>query len=334
MKVAYAFLPFPANFKQACNATLPATPPWTFGATGNPFMTTSSPYQPTVKVNGTLYTIVRMLGEGLHSRVYAAIDSRTSVPVAIKVVSNIDPVDNGEHSQMFFKEIRYLTKLQPRNPYVIRVFNHDFDLRTQTGKIVMETGQDFRFMLPLHSSPEEVRIEYKFFKRMTDSQAKYYWYQMVDAVKHLHQNGIIHSDIKPENFIMVDQGQLRIIDLGLSFRLPQTQTSALRPFAGTPEYMPPEVCRIQKGQYSRYGKPADIWALGILLFEMVFGYRPFEHIQDNFEKMTHIANMAQNIHIPPTNNPHLADILQRCLQMNPLRRPTAEQILQHQFLNS
>ncbi|CAF1099120.1 unnamed protein product [Didymodactylos carnosus] len=304
MKVAYAFLPFPANFKQACNATLPATPPWTFGATGNPFMTTSSPYQPTVKVNGTLYTIVRMLGEGLHSRVYAAIDSRTSVPVAIKVVSNIDPVDNGEHSQMFFKEIRYLTKLQPRNPYVIRVFNHDFDLRTQTGKIVMETGQDFRFMLPLHSSPEEVRIEYKFFKRMTDSQAKYYWYQMVDAVKHLHQNGIIHSDIKPENFIMVDQGQLRIIDLGLSFRLPQTQTSALRPFAG------------------------------ILLFEMVFGYRPFEHIQDNFEKMTHIANMAQNIHIPPTNNPHLADILQRCLQMNPLRRPTAEQILQHQFLNS
>jgi serine/threonine protein kinase len=127
--------------------------------------------------------------------------------------------------------------------------------------------------------------------------------------------------------------QIRIIDLGLSFRISPTQTSVLRPFAGTPEYMPPEVCQIQNGRYSRQGRASDVWALGlnftvflktkprksflfivgVLLFEMVFGYRPFEHIQDNFEKMSHIARLTQNPVIPPTNNPHLRDVLQQCL---------------------
>jgi serine/threonine protein kinase len=85
-------------------------------------------------------------------------------------------------------------------------------------------------------------------------------------------------DIKPENFIMTAGDQLRIIDLGLSFRISPSQTSILRPFAGrtnstlsqaretslsgTPEYMPPEVCQIQNGRFSRQGRASDIWALG------------------------------------------------------------------------
>jgi len=139
----------------------------------------------TIYVNGVPYTVIRLLGEGLHSRVYAAYDPRTNQSVAIKVVQNIDPIDSHEHSKIFFKEIRYLTKLQPRNPYVIRVYNHEYDSKTQTGKIVMETGHDFRFMLPLQASPKE--------KKMTTAQAKFYWCQMVEAVALLHRNGIVHS---------------------------------------------------------------------------------------------------------------------------------------------
>ena len=178
-------------------------------------------------------------------------------------------------------------------------------------------------------------------------------------------------DIKPENFILTPNGQLRIIDLGLSFRLSHSQTSVLRPFAGektsflidceiifdlgTPEYMPPEVCQIQHGQYSRQGRGSDIWALGsshhhqkrihmfdfvvlffvgVLLFEMSFGYRPFEHIHDNYEKMSFIARLTQSPLIPWTNNPHLRDVLQQCLQINPLLRPTADQLLQHSFFTN
>ena len=71
--------------------------------------------------------------------------------------------------------------------------------------------------------------------------------------------------------------------------------------------------------------------LGVLLFEMVFGYRPFEHVRDNYDKMSHIARLKHNPVIPSTSNPHLRDVLQQCLQINPARRPSAQQILQHPF---
>ena len=165
---------------------LPASPTWNY-----PLKTSSTiplPRQSTIYVNGIPYTVIRLLGEGLHSRVYSAYDPRTNQSVAIKVVQNVDPADSHEHSKMFFKEIRYLTKLQPRNPYVIRVYNHEYDSQTQTGKIVMETGHDFRFMLPLQASPKE--------KKMTPTQAKFYWFQMVEAVAILHRHGIVHSGNK------------------------------------------------------------------------------------------------------------------------------------------
>jgi serine/threonine protein kinase len=76
-----------------------------------------------------------------------------------------------------------------------------------------------------------------------------------------------------------------------------------------------------------------VFFVGILLFEMVFGYRPFEHVYDNFDKMSHIARLTQNPIIPPTNNPHLREILQQCLQINPAQRPSAQQLLQHPFFH-
>ena len=74
--------------------------------------------------------------------------------------------------------------------------------------------------------------------------------------------------------------------------------------------------------------------LGVLLFEMVFGYRPFEHVRDNYDKMAHIAQLKYNPVIPHSANPQLRDVLQQCLQINPARRPTADQLLQHSFFNS
>lgn len=153
----------------------------------NPLLSCSSlPLTTIIHVNGIPYVVNRPLGEGLHSRVYSAYDRRTGQKVAIKIVENLDSkMINREHSKMFFREIRFLIKLQTTNPYVIRVFNHEFDYKTQTGKIVMECGFDFRFLLPLQVSSNE--------KKMSFSQAKFYWKQMAAAVALLHRHGIVHS---------------------------------------------------------------------------------------------------------------------------------------------
>jgi len=77
-----------------------------------------------------------------------------------------------------------------------------------------------------------------------------------------------------------------------------------------------------------------LFFIGILLYEMIFGYRPFEHIQDNYDKMSFIARLTQNPIIPPTNNPHVHDVLQRCLQINSTHRPNADQLLKHSFFSN
>lgn len=66
---------------------------------------------------------------------------------------------------------------------------------------------------------------------------------------------------------------------------------------------------------------------------MTFGYRPFEHVRDNYDKMSHIARLADNPAIPPLANAHLSDLIEQCLQINPSDRPSAEELLQHPFFD-
>ena len=73
--------------------------------------------------------------------------------------------------------------------------------------------------------------------------------------------------------------------------------------------------------------------LGVLLYEMIFGYRPFEHIRDNIDKMKHIAHLDENLKIPFLIDADLSDILEKCLQVNPRNRPSADELLQHPFFD-
>ena len=66
---------------------------------------------------------------------------------------------------------------------------------------------------------------------------------------------------------------------------------------------------------------------------MTFGYRPFEHVRDNYDKMSHIARLTDNPNIPSLSNSYLSDLIEQCLQINPLDRPTADELLQHPFFD-
>lgn len=88
------------------------------------------------------------------------------------------------------------------------------------------------------------------------------------AIIHCHANGIVHRDIKPENIMIGSEGELKIIDFGLSKTM-KSNNASLRSIVGTPFYMAPEVLE------GNYDNSCDIWSLGVLMYVLLSGYLPF-----------------------------------------------------------
>lgn len=103
--------------------------------------------------------------------------------------------------------------------------------------------------------------------RFNESQTKFYLSQIILAIEFLHSKKIIYRDLKPENIVLSTNGYVKLTDFGLAKEDIADDSGCTQTFYGTPEYLAPEVIRGDK-----YGKSVDIWCLGILLYEMLFGY--------------------------------------------------------------
>lgn len=157
-----------------------------------------------------LYSIDGMLGFGLHSKVYSAHDCTTKQTLALKVIDlehrNVTVrASTISRRQSFQKELQYLLRLQAINPYIVRIFDYDIH---HSGVIAMEQGTPLRHYLPKNSSGALAAL--------SQPTVHVFWRQLVDGVKYLHRARIVHSDLKPENLIVLPDGQIRIIDLGRS----------------------------------------------------------------------------------------------------------------------
>jgi serine/threonine protein kinase len=90
--------------------------------------------------------------------------------------------------------------------------------------------------------------------------------------------------------------------------------------------------RIGQSNQAVYGYKADIWALGIILFEMAFGFRPLQHLNGKETKLEYLAQLRHGIPIPDHPDKQLRKVLEQCLCSNPDDRPSAEKLLKHRFL--
>ncbi len=90
--------------------------------------------------------------------------------------------------------------------------------------------------------------------------------------------------------------------------------------------------RVGSSTHSIYGYKADIWALGVILFEMAFGFRPLQSLGSNQTKISFLGRLQRDIRIPDHPDKQLCDILKLCLRSNPRQRPSIEQLLNHPFL--
>eukprot|EP00759_Apiculatamorpha_spiralis_P016261 PhF_6_TR22549/c2_g1_i3/m.32064/K08857/NEK1_4_5; NIMA (never in mitosis gene a)-related kinase 1/4/5 len=146
--------------------------------------------------------------------------------------------------------------------------------------------------------------------------------QLLLAVQHVHSLGILHRDIKPANIFLTQMGLVKLGDFGFSKQYDDTISSAVgNTICGTPFYISPEMWKGQK-----YNKASDVWALGVVLYEMMTLQRPFKG--DTMKEVSQEILKGDHAPIPPGS--YSADLIAICnamMLMDPARRPSISELL-------
>ncbi|KAH7445442.1 hypothetical protein KP509_01G009400 [Ceratopteris richardii] len=158
---------------------------------------------------------------------------------------------------------------------------------------------------------------------ISEATARKYFKDIVAGIVYLHSCRIIHGDIKPENLLVSGSGQVKLCDFSVSQRF-QGNNDELRRSPGTPVYTAPEC--ITGATY--HGRAADVWALGVTLYCMLFGRYPFigETLQGTYDEIVH-----GTLKLPERLDNQLSDLLKGLLCKDPLKRMTLDQVIQHQY---
>lgn len=243
------------------------------------------------------YEVQEIIGVGGMSVVYKAYDNVDDRIVAIKILKD-EFLNNEEFKRRFKNESKAIALLSHEN--IVRVYDVNFGEKLQY--IVMEyiDGITLKEYINKQNS-------------ITWNDAVYFMTQILRAVQHAHDKGIVHRDIKPQNIILLPNGTLKVTDFGIA-RFSRSETKTLTEQAiGSVHYIAPEQA---KGEQT--DERADIYSIGVVLYEMLAGKVPFDsenavsvalmQVQANAEKLTQI-----NPNIPKG----LEQICVHAMQKNP-----------------
>jgi serine/threonine protein kinase len=220
------------------------------------------------------YQVKSELGQGGMATVYLAHDIKFQTNVAIKVL-NKEFVNNENIRKRFIAETRNMFKMS--HPNIIKVTD------------LIDEGDTVAFVMEYIEG--ETLKEYLERKgKLSDEEIKNLFSQMLDAVGYVHEQNLVHRDIKPSNFMITPKGQIKLLDFGIAKNTDTqsadyTQTGTSQNM-GTPMFMSPEQIKSTKDVTLQ----SDIYSLGVVLWQMVSGKRPYTATLSNYQLQTKIVN--------------------------------------------
>ncbi|XP_072108656.1 serine/threonine-protein kinase PLK2b [Mobula birostris] len=256
---------------------------------------------------GKCYCRGKVLGKGGFAKCYEMTDLTTNIVYAAKIIPHTR-VAKPHQREKIDREIELHRTLHHK--HIVHFYHHFED-------------KENIYILLEHCSRRSMAHVLKARKVLTEPEVRYYLRQIVSGLKCLHEQGILHRDLKLGNFFINESMELKIGDFGLAAKLEPVEQRS-RTICGTPNYLSPEVLNKQG-----HGCESDIWALGCVMYTMLLGRPPFETTN---LKETYRCIKEARYTMPSSLSISARQLIASMLAKNPEDRPSLDDILHYDFL--
>ncbi|KAF4731648.1 hypothetical protein FOZ62_007491 [Perkinsus olseni] len=251
------------------------------------------------------YHVLHLIGEGCFGKVFKGRRKYTGRVVALKFIAK-----RGK-SEKDLKNLR-------QEIAILQQLNHDHIIMMDE---YFETSTDFVVVTEFaHGELFEI---FQDDKKLPESEVRRIAQQLVKALHYLHSNRVIHRDMKPQNILVGANNVVKLCDFGFA-RAMSYNTIVLTSIKGTPLYMAPEVVQEQP-----YNHTADLWSLGVILYELFVGTPPF--YTNSLYSLIHLI-IKDPVKYPSNMSPDFKSFLQGLLVKNPSKRLSWPALLDHPFV--
>eukprot|EP01060_Flectonema_neradi_P009728 TRINITY_DN16938_c0_g1_i1.p1 TRINITY_DN16938_c0_g1~~TRINITY_DN16938_c0_g1_i1.p1 ORF type:complete len:275 (+),score=31.30 TRINITY_DN16938_c0_g1_i1:52-876(+) len=254
------------------------------------------------------YVLEETIGTGSTSKVKVGRHKQTGKKVAVKIVRKLLMQEEAPVKLLVEREVKILKLLN--HPNIMKMYD------------VMQTSTHLFIILEYLGNGELYDVVSQ--SILSPEEAFRYFYQIITSVAYLHSQNICHRDLKLENLLLDDAGNVKIGDFGLASAIPRDRY--LETACGSPHYSCPEIMKAE-----RYlGSAADVWSCGVLLFALTTGSLPFDADGDNIDSLLQKVRTGQYT-IPQDLPANLRDLISKMLTVDGHERITLDKLQEHPY---